>query len=168
MSRRCCAACARGALPQFVNRLPVSLRMHRVPATAGGVLGPRGALAVAASGSGSGGRGREDSASTAEGLSGEEDDLEGASDHSDDDGRDEHMRQEARQMLLRLSNVMPFLMLFLLKYLYQHAVGIVFALAYTALIIYLDRKFKAQVAMKVSHGSNPPQISLSYSVYCAL
>jgi hypothetical protein len=58
------------------------------------------------------------------------------------------MRQEARQMLLRLSNVMPFLMLFLLKYLYQHAVGIVFALAYTALIIYLDRKFKAQVAMK--------------------
>lgn len=57
-------------------------------------------------------------------------------------------RADVQQIMQRLQNVLPFLALFVLRYVYRHAVGIAFFVAYTLLIIKLSQHFRAQVALK--------------------
>ena len=57
-------------------------------------------------------------------------------------------RADVQQMMQRLQNVLPFLALFALRYVYRHAVGIAFFIAYTLLVIKLSQQFHAQVALK--------------------
>jgi len=58
-------------------------------------------------------------------------------------------RADVQQMMQRLQNVLPFLALFALRYVYRHAVGITFFVAYTLLVIRLSQQFRLQVALKV-------------------
>jgi len=51
-------------------------------------------------------------------------------------------------MMARLSNVVPFLLLFALRYVYRHAMGLSFAVTYTLLLVKLNKQFCAQVALK--------------------
>lgn len=62
-------------------------------------------------------------------------------------------RADVQQMMQRLQNVLPFLALFALRYLYRHAVGIAFFVAYTLLVIKLSQQFRAQVALKGDQDS---------------
>lgn len=59
------------------------------------------------------------------------------------------MRRNVSMLLQRMQNVVPFVILYLLKKLYQHSLGICFFFAYTSLIFNLNQRFSNQVALKV-------------------
>jgi len=73
-------------------------------------------------------------------------------------------RTDVQQMIQRLQNVLPFLALFVLRYVYRHAVGIAFFVAYTLLVIKLSQQFRAQVALKGDQDSKV--LSLVVALSC--
>ncbi|CAK4168065.1 unnamed protein product [Aphanomyces euteiches] len=61
---------------------------------------------------------------------------------------DEQLRTEMRQLFRRVQHILPFVVLFLLYFTYQHTKGIFVFIIGTTAIIALDQRFRAQVAMK--------------------
>lgn len=61
---------------------------------------------------------------------------------------EEQVHQDVRALMARLQNILPFLMLFALRYVYRHALGLAFAVAFTLLVVKLNKQFCAQVALK--------------------
>lgn len=57
-------------------------------------------------------------------------------------------RTGVQQMMQRVQHILPFLVLFALRYIHRHAVGIAFFMANTLVIIQLNRWDSGQVSLK--------------------